>query len=68
MGIVAVDRPVVGTAKMRPDSLSPRRLSSVTNPMRTRQIGTGLSCHDANAGIDVIARVPAQIDTATVST
>ncbi len=56
----------VGNAKMRPDSLMPRRFASVMSTIAPRHSSTRWLVSACNAGIDVIARTPAQIDTATV--
>ena len=56
----------VGTAKMRPDSLMPRRLARLMNTMRMSPSATRCWARSWNAGIDTIAATPAEIDTATV--
>ena len=56
----------VGNAKMRPDSFTPRRLTSVMKARIARQINTRESLPPANCGIETIAATPAEIDTATV--
>ena len=54
----------MGTAKVRPDSFTPRRLASVIRRMSRRQIGTVLDRSSGKA--DVMAATPADTDTATV--
>jgi hypothetical protein len=56
----------VGTAKIRPDSLIPRRFATVIRPMAARHSRTRWFVRACRAGIDVIARTPALTDTATV--
>jgi hypothetical protein len=54
----------VGPAKMRPDSLMPRRFPTVSSTMKKMQIGTRASSRSGNA--EVMAATPADTDTATV--
>ena len=54
----------VGMAKIRPDSLTPRRLPHATRAMKNSEIGTRYGARASNA--EVRAAVPADADTATV--
>ena len=56
----------VGNAKMRPDSLMPRRFATVINAIADQAQQHALFVSACSAGIDVIARTPAHTDTATV--
>ena len=56
-------------AKIRPDSLTPRMFSSVmSHDQHHARAAPGESASPENAGIEMIAATPAEIDTATVST
>ena len=56
-----------GTAKIRPDSLMPRRFASVMNTMSDEaRARRGASARPWNCGIETMAATPAEIDTATV--
>ncbi len=56
----------VGTAKNRPDSLTPRRFMIVMNATTPRQIATRALWAPWNCGIEMIAATPADTETATV--
>ncbi len=56
----------VGSAKIRPDSLMPRRLPTISTSTNPSVASTGRMCHWGNA--DVTAATPAAMLTATVST
>ena len=51
---------------MRPDSFTPRRLASVMTATRIRPMITRWSAAPLNAGMEMMAATPAEIDTATV--
>ena len=59
-------KPYVGTANARPDSLTPRRLTSASTPTKPSERATAWGASDGTAL--VIAATPATTDTATVST
>ena len=59
--------PYVGTAKTVPASRTPRRFATITSSTRAVAIGTRQGPRVSGA-TDVIATVPAVIDTATVRT
>ena len=54
----------VGPAKIRPDSFTPRRFSSIITTTHARHSGTRRSFQSWFA--EMIAAMPAEIDTATV--
>ena len=56
----------VGTAKIRPDSLIPRRFATLIRAMSPSPRITRWSTKSLNAGIDTMAATPAEIETATV--
>ena len=56
----------VGTANTRPDSFTPRRLPNAMIAMNASEIGTTQSVKTGNA--EARAALPAETDTATVST
>ncbi len=59
-------KPYVGSANTRPDSLVPRRLTTVSRTTHTTDSCTDRGTNDGTA--DVIAATPATTDNATVST
>ena len=56
----------VGNAKIRPDSLIPRRFASVMSTMIARHTATRCFSRPSNCGIETIAATPADTETATV--
>ena len=63
---IIVRKRYVGAAKIRPDSLTPRRLPIAISAMKNRHIGTRSSCNAGTAAM--IADTPAETETATVRT
>ena len=56
----------VGSAKSSPDSRTPRRLASTITTRQASERPT--RCEESDGANDVIAKIPAEIETATVST
>ena len=63
---IAVTKRYVGSAKRRPDSRTPRRLARTMMTSATMDSPTRWAC--SGAANEVIAKTPAEIETATVST
>src|SRR6266536_2537079 len=61
---IAATKEYVGRANAIPDSRTPRRLTSVRTPTAARERAT--LCESTDGASDVIARMPAATDTATV--
>ena len=66
MPITVTMKKYVGTAKMRPDSRTPRRLPTVSTATNASAISMRYGTHSGKA--DVRAATPAATLTATVST
>ena len=56
----------VGSAKSSPDSRTPRRFASTMTKRHRSESPTLCACSEGTN--DVIAKIPAEIETATVST
>ena len=63
---MAAMKAYVGSANSNPDSRTPRRFASTITP---RQASARLTrCDESDGANDVMAKIPAEIETATVST